>query len=104
MYFHYARGSNWIGRLYERIFFSVWFRWAMYTNFSAQDFRAAGRQRYDLPEKLIGTDGNLIKWRRLVIKARGMDRTAHVEVPTTDAEAFAEELLAETAESDQAQR
>jgi hypothetical protein len=29
-------------------------------------------QRYDTPEKLSGTDAEVIAWRKLLLKARGM--------------------------------
>ena len=86
-YVHFARASSWVGRLYERVHFTLFHRWAMYTNFSNQDFRAAVPQRYDTAEYLSGTDAHLVVWRRLQTRARGLEGAqANRMLPTTPAE------------------
>ena len=51
IYYKATRPKNWLGRV-RTVFFTVYWRWAMYTNFSTQDFRAVNPQRYDTPEHL----------------------------------------------------
>ncbi len=92
IYWHYTRRSNWIAKLYEKLHFHTWHRWAMYTDFSVQDFNAAGPQRYDTPEHLSSTDAHLVMWRRLLLKARGMD--AILNPPETVAEESSREYQA----------
>ncbi len=89
IYYKATRPKNWIGRAYETVFFKLYWRWAMYTDFSTQDMRAVMPQRYDTPEHLSTTDVHQIYWRRLVLQARGMMKPEEVEaVPRTDAEKF----------------
>ena len=95
IYYRSARPSNWVGRLYDRIFHTVYWRWAMYKNFSEQDFKAVAPQRYDTPEHLSATDVHQIKWRRLVLTARGMLPPDEAEaLPETAPEQFAREAEA----------
>ncbi len=84
IYWHYTRHTGWLSKLYEKVHFHTWHRWAMYSDFSVQDFNAAGPQRYDTPEHLSSTDAHLVMWRRLLLKARGMD--AILKPPETVAE------------------
>ena len=87
IYYKAVRPKNWIGRVYERVFHRVYWRWAMYINFSSQDFKAVSPQRYDTPEHLSATDLHQVYWRRLVLQARGMKRPEEVEaIPRTEAE------------------
>ena len=88
IYVHFTRHSNPIAKLYERFIFHTWHRWAMYSDFSVQDFRAAGPQRYDTPEYLSSTDAHLIIWRRLLLKARGLGTLQNDERSATNAENF----------------
>jgi hypothetical protein len=87
IYYHYAKGNNWLGRLYERLHFHVFHRWALVSNFSVQDFRAAAPQRYDTQEYLSSTDSHLVVWRRMMTRARGLEGlNAGKVLPTTNAE------------------
>ena len=96
IYFHFARGNNWFARLYEKLHFHLYHRWALYTNFSIQDFKAAGPQRYDTDEYLSATDSQLIAWRRLATRARGREKVRADEVlPPTPAEEFAHQRQVE---------
>lgn len=61
--------------------------WLMNTNFSGQDHRVMASQRYDTPEKLSGTDAEIIAWRQMLLGARGM--SPH---PTAAAAAGAEHV------------
>jgi phenylpropionate dioxygenase-like ring-hydroxylating dioxygenase large terminal subunit len=87
IYYHYARGNNWLGGLYEKLQFHMFHRWALVSNFSTQDFRAAAPQRYDSDEYLSSTDSHLVVWRRMMTRARGMeDLKAGKLLPSTKAE------------------
>ena len=87
IYYHYARANSWLGRFYERLQFHAFHRWALVSNFSTQDFRAAAPQRYDSQEYLSSTDSHLVVWRRMMTRARGMeDLNAGKLLPTTNAE------------------
>ena len=87
IYYHYARGNSWLGRLYEKLQFHMFHRWALVSNFSNQDFRAAAPQRYDTAEYLSSTNSHLVVWRRMMTRARGMeDLKAGKLLPTTKAE------------------
>ena len=86
IYVHYAKAPNLLAKIYEKLNFHMWHRWAMYSNFSVQDFKAAGPQRYDTREYLSATDAHLAVWRRLLLKARGMQGAA--QAAETPAEEF----------------
>jgi len=49
-------------------------------NFSQQDMSVMENQRFDWPEKLSGTDAEVIQWRRLVVTKHFGGRTAAFEV------------------------
>jgi hypothetical protein len=70
VFFHYARADSWLGRLYERLHFHLFHRWAMYSNFAVQDFRAMAPQQFDTPEYLSSTDVQVVAFRRLLLQAR----------------------------------
>ena len=57
----------------------------MNTNFSNQDYQVVAPQRYDMPEKLSGTDAEVIAWRKLLLSARGMPARV-AELDPDDAE------------------
>ena len=94
IYWHYTRASNWVAKTREKLLFHTWHRWAMYTDFSVQDFNAAGPQRYDTPEYLSSTDARLVMWRRLLTRARGLDSETR-NVAVTPAEQASFELQAD---------
>jgi phenylpropionate dioxygenase-like ring-hydroxylating dioxygenase large terminal subunit len=72
MYYHSVRRHTAFGRITWAIYYHLFHEWAMCTNFSMQDYGVMGPQRYDTPEKLSGTDAELIAWRKMMLGARGM--------------------------------
>ena len=79
IYYHAIRRRTAIGRALARLFFVTFQNWAMNANFSDQDYRVMAPQRYDTPEKLSGTDAEVIAWRRLLLSARGMPARGDLE-------------------------
>ncbi|MSQ71952.1 MAG: hypothetical protein EXR27_11780 [Betaproteobacteria bacterium] len=75
VYYHSVRRKGVFRRLLHTLYFYGLYRWAMYHNFSKQDLRVMATQRYDLPESLSSTDAEVVAWRRLLLKARGMPRS-----------------------------
>jgi len=69
-YYHAARRKTALGRLLHRVWFRLFYDWAMHDNFSVQDYRVMAPQRYDQPEYLSATDSEVVAWRRLLLKAR----------------------------------
>jgi hypothetical protein len=59
-------------------------RWIIEYNFSRQDEAVMINQRYDTPEKLSGTDAEVIQWRRLVVTRHYGGRTAPFEYRNPD--------------------
>lgn len=59
-------------RFWRTLYFRIFHLWAMNSNFSNQDLDVMKGQRYDAPEKLSGTDAEIIVWRKLLLTARGM--------------------------------
>jgi hypothetical protein len=59
-------------------------RWIIEYNFSRQDERVMLNQRYDTPEKLSGTDAEVIQWRRLVVTKEFGGRSAPFEYANPD--------------------
>jgi phenylpropionate dioxygenase-like ring-hydroxylating dioxygenase large terminal subunit len=72
IYFHAVRIRNPLARAWEHVHFRLFYNWAMNANFSRQDLYVMQEQRYDRPEKLSGTDAEIIAWRKLWLRARGM--------------------------------
>ncbi len=92
-YYHYAQPKNMLGRVWEKAWFTLVHNWLMNTNFSSQDYSVIAPQYYDQPEKLSVSDLETIEWRKLVMKARGMNHAlGEVEAPW-EAESIAEEEL-----------
>ena len=85
IYWHYTNHGSWFAKFREKLLFHAWHRWAMYSDFSIQDFRAVGPLLYDKPEYLSSTDARLIMWRRLLTRARGLDPDVR-KTETTPAE------------------
>ena len=102
VYFKAVRPKTRLGRVYERLHFWLSYRWVMFVNFSTQDFRVVGPQRYDAPEYLSATDSHQVLWRRIILQARGMMPPEEAKaVAYTPAEEFSfdrQEELGETAE------
>jgi hypothetical protein len=87
IYFKAVRPKSWLGWVWEVLYFKLYWRWSMITNFSKQDYRAVNHQRYDTPEHLSPTDIHEVYWRRLVLQARGMMKPGDVQaIPVTEAE------------------
>jgi nitrite reductase/ring-hydroxylating ferredoxin subunit len=78
-YHHYTLPAN---RLHKAW---IWFnyftlgRWTSEYNFSQQDMSVMLNQRYDVSEKLAGTDAEVVQWRRLVVTKHFGGRNAHFE-------------------------
>ena len=90
-YFFSARPKSWLGRIYDRITFSLFLNWMIFYNFSDQDYDAMRSCRYQYPEYLSSTDGVVVALRRLVAEqARGNNPDVKVVDETT-----AERLVAE---------
>src|SRR5205814_1564580 len=68
-YYHYLRPRSGFERAWQRAVYRAFHRWIIEYNFSRQDERVMLHQRYDTPEKLSGTDAEVIQWRRLVVPA-----------------------------------
>jgi hypothetical protein len=62
---------------------TLW-RWVIEYNFSRQDEAVMLHQRYDTPEKLSGTDAEVIQWRRLVVTKHFGGRNAPFEYRNPD--------------------
>lgn len=109
VYYHSTRPGSWIGRLYERAHFALWHNWVLNIQFSNQDAKVMVPQRYDTPEKLSGTDAEIIQWRKLLQRVanegrRGLKdlQAEHLarQMGRTSAEEFAETLLKEQGTED----
>ncbi|MSQ71108.1 MAG: hypothetical protein EXR27_07435 [Betaproteobacteria bacterium] len=70
VYYHAARSQTAFGRMLHTAYFKLIYSWLMHDNFSQQDYKVMGPQRYDLPEILSATDSEVVAWRRLLLKAR----------------------------------
>ena len=109
VYYHTTRPGSVIGRAYERVQFLLWHNWVMNIQFSNQDAKIMVPQRYDTPEKLSGTDAEIIQWRKLLqrvaIEGRQVLKTLQAEhlakeMDTTVAEGFAVNQLKEQGTED----
>ena len=98
VYYHTTRPGSLLGRVYERVQFFFWHNWVMNIQFSNQDAKIMVPQRYDTPEKLSGTDAEIIQWRKLLqrVAIEGREvlkdlQAEHLakEMDTTEAEGFA---------------
>jgi hypothetical protein len=72
IYYHAVRRRSALRRLWSTACFHAFQNWLQNINFSMQDYRVMAPQRYDTPEKLSGTDAEVIAWRKLLLRARGM--------------------------------
>lgn len=80
-YFHATKPSNTVGRIYERIHWTLFHNWAMNRNFSEQDRKGAIEAYWPAPEHLSPTDAQTIFWRRLLLTARGLNLSQKTEEP-----------------------
>jgi nitrite reductase/ring-hydroxylating ferredoxin subunit len=95
-YYQAMRRRSALGKLGASIYFHGFNNWALNTNFSSQDYRVMAPQRWDTPEKLSGTDAEVIAWRKLLLTARGMPRL-DAPLPPVDPEPQAPAPLTEGA-------
>src|SRR5262249_38725577 len=78
-YYHYTRPKTAARRLPDPVLYATVRRWVIEYNFSRQDEAVMLDQRYDTPEKLSGTDAEVIQWRRLVVTKHYGGRDAEFE-------------------------
>jgi phenylpropionate dioxygenase-like ring-hydroxylating dioxygenase large terminal subunit len=83
-YYHCVRPKSALGRLWQTAVYYGLHRWIIEYNFSRQDERVMLHQRYDTPEKLSGTDAEVIQWRRLVVTKHFGGRDAPFEYKNPD--------------------
>ena len=72
IYYHSIHKKGALRQLLHTIYFRCIYTWLMHSNFSQQDYSVMAPQRYDKPEYLSSTDTQIVAWRRLLLKARGM--------------------------------
>jgi phenylpropionate dioxygenase-like ring-hydroxylating dioxygenase large terminal subunit len=83
-YYHYLRPQSALASVWQRFLYAAMHRWIIEYNFSRQDERVMLNQRYDTPEKLSGTDAEVIQWRRLVVSKHFGGRHAPFEYRNPD--------------------
>jgi phenylpropionate dioxygenase-like ring-hydroxylating dioxygenase large terminal subunit len=83
-YYHCTRPQNAGRRLWDRLMYATVRRWIIEYNFSRQDEAVMINQRYDTPEKLSGTDAEVIQWRKLVVTKHYGGRDASFEYRNPD--------------------
>ncbi|HLY67670.1 MAG TPA: Rieske 2Fe-2S domain-containing protein [Chloroflexota bacterium] len=93
-YFHAAKRGTWIGRLHERLQWSLFHNWAMNKNFSEQDSPGAIELYYDRPERLSVSDQQTIEWRKMLLSARGLElrKRAEPKAPAADTARESDEI------------
>ena len=83
-YYHCTRPRSAARRLWDRLMYATLRRWIIEYSFSRQDEAVMLNQRYDTPEKLSGTDAEVIQWRRLVVTKHHGGREAPFEYRNPD--------------------
>ena len=83
-YFHTTKPSNPVKLAWYRLLYWTMYRWLVEYNFSQQDMKVMENQRYDWPEKLSGTDAEVVQWRRLVVTKHFGGRSAKFEYRTAE--------------------
>ena len=83
-YYHYTRPANIWQRVWHIALYNALHKWIIEYNFSRQDERVMIRQKYDWPEKLSGTDAEIIQWRKLVVTKHYGGRNAPFEFRNPD--------------------
>jgi phenylpropionate dioxygenase-like ring-hydroxylating dioxygenase large terminal subunit len=83
-YYHCTRPKTELGRAWDRFIYHAFRRWIIEYNFSRQDEKVMVNQRFDTPEKLSGTDAEVIQWRRLVVTKHYGGRDAVFEYKNPD--------------------
>ena len=83
-YYHYLRPQSAPARVWQRVLYMALHKWIVEYNFSRQDEKVMLNQRYDTPEKLSGTDAEVIQWRRLVVTKHFGGRDAPFDYKNPD--------------------
>lgn len=83
VYVHAARRHSWLGKTLHAVYYHLFRNWAMNINFSNQDYKVMATQNYDAPERLSSSDAELVRWRRMLLSARGMPKGSNM--PPVDA-------------------
>ena len=66
------RADSPLKRAWQFAYYHLFHRWAMFSDFSEQDYRVMAPQRYDTPEMLSSSDAQVVAWRKLLLSARGL--------------------------------
>ena len=83
-YFHKTEPKNRFQLFLYWLSFWTIYRWLVEYNFSQQDMSVMEHQNWEAPEKLSGTDAEVIQWRRLVVTKHFGGRRAEFEYRSTD--------------------
>jgi hypothetical protein len=83
-YYHTIRPESKLQLLWYKFLYWSIYRWLAEYNFSQQDMSVMRNQRYDWPEKLSGTDAEVVQWRKLVVTKHFGGRNAPFEFKSTD--------------------
>ncbi|MHB8576334.1 MAG: Rieske 2Fe-2S domain-containing protein [Dehalococcoidia bacterium] len=83
-YFHYTRPESKRQLTWFKMLYYGMYRWLSEYNFSQQDMSVMLHQKYDWPEKLSGTDAEVVQWRKLVVTKAYGGRNAAFEFRSTD--------------------
>lgn len=83
-YFHYTRPRNPLEKVWYNLLYFTLYRWLVEYNFSQQDMMVMRRQVYDWPEKLSGTDAEVIQWRKLIVTKHFGGRNAPFDARDVD--------------------
>lgn len=83
-YYHCTRPKSALGRAWDTFIYKAVRRFIIEYNFSRQDEKVMLNQRYDTPEKLSGTDAEVIQWRKLVVTKHYGGRDAAFEYKNPD--------------------
>ena len=78
-YMHPVVATNKLKLAWYWFVYWTWARWSCDYNFSQQDMSVMLNQRYDWPEKLSGTDAEVIQWRKLIVTKHFGGRNARFE-------------------------
>ena len=79
-YFHSVAAKSWLEKLWAFFVYFSWARWYGEYNFSQQDMSVMLHQVWDAPEKLSGTDAEVVQWRKLVVTKHFGGRNAPFQV------------------------
>ena len=83
-YYHYTQPKNRVQRWWQIFLYYAIHRWVIEHQFSKQDNVVMNNQLYYTPEKLSGTDAEVIQWRKLVVTKHFGGRDAPFEFRNPD--------------------